>query len=247
MTEDHLCAAGERCLGFDRREDRAELLDGHPVLGEACLSASERAVPLLVRDYADLEQHLPLSSSRGDGQPSGSGELRVPLNLSVEALQRKIHAVLTVWEEVARDFARLYDAPRLARPGAAVQRAAEVLAPRVRLLASIPSVTVLDYPDVDETETFRLGGIRYAEVPGWRGVMDLARLHRQAVAAQGLTDARPELCSGVPCKNPDCDLQALYRDPGEDTVHCGACGWRYTAEEYRDWTRLVSASVKQEA
>jgi hypothetical protein len=238
------CAAADRCSAFDRREGVPEPLTDHPVLGEACLSAGERAVRLLPLAYVDLGEHLAPSSGRGDGQPGGSAELRVPMNLGVEALQRRIHAVLTTWEEIVRDYAQLSDAPRLARDGAAVQRAAMILGTRVRLLAQVPPVTLLGYPYMDEEQTHRLGAIEYAELPGWRGVTDFARLHRQALAAQGLTDAVRESCKGVPCKR--CDYMTLFREHGEDWVTCTTCGLWYSARDYLGWVKLLSAAVKQE-
>lgn len=256
MTSEPRCAAGERCAGYDRREGVAELRDGHPVMCESCLSAAERVVPLLVRDYADLEQHIAPSSSRGDGQPRGTGEPPSLVRVDVEALQRRIWWVLTTWEDALRDRTRLSDAAlrRLAHPaaapprlkhGAEVQRAAGIIQPRLRLLARVGVTTVIGYPDLDDDQAFRLGAVEYAELPGWRGVVDFVRLHRKALAVQQLTDARPELCVGVPCRS--CDVTALYREPVEEGIRCGHCGERMTAEEYRRWVGQVSAYAEREA
>jgi hypothetical protein len=196
--------------------------------------------------YGDLEQlQLPSLGNRGDGQPGASDEHRTPLNLAAEALQAEIHRVLTTWEDVVRERERLSDSvTSQVRAGWAVQAAAQILRPRVRLLARIGPVTLVDYPEVDDDQAHRLGSLVYSEVPGWRGVLDFARLHRRAQHQLGLTAVRPETCDGVPCRS--CDLKALFREPGEDSVRCGGCGDRYTAGQYRDWVKLVSAHVGQE-
>lgn len=60
--------------------------------------------------------------------------------------------------------------------------------------------------------------------------------------ANGLTEPRPELCDGVPCRS--CDLKALFRVPGSAFIEC-ACGALYTESEYTDWTKLLAASARQ--
>jgi hypothetical protein len=60
--------------------------------------------------------------------------------------------------------------------------------------------------------------------------------------ANGLTEPRPELCDGVPCRS--CDLKALFRMPGSAYIEC-ACGALYTEEEYQSWVALCAASVRQ--
>jgi hypothetical protein len=83
------CAAVERCVDYDRRAGEPALTDDLPIC-EACLLAGERAVPALVLDYRDLEQHLPPSLGQwGDGQPASRDDHPVPLNLAVEACQRE--------------------------------------------------------------------------------------------------------------------------------------------------------------
>lgn len=240
------CAAGERCSAFDRRERLAAELQGPGPLCDPCISAGERAVGALVLDYRDLESHLPPSLGVwGDGQPRGSGELRVPMRLAVEALQAEIHWLLTAWEQVVRERERLSDSvTRGVRAGWAVQAAAQILQPRVRLLALLGAVEFAGYPSLDDSESYRWMGIEHAEVPGWRGVLDLVRLHQRAFRLQGLSAAAPEPIDGVPCKNIECDEKDLYRELGNDGVFCGSCGKRYTQEEYESWVRLVHGHVK---
>jgi len=232
------CAAAERCTRFDRREQLAGVTETGP-LCEGCLLAGELAVPALVLDFRDLEQQIPVGlGMRGDGR--GSGDPSVPMRLDVAALQDEIWWLATAWEEIVRDMDRLSTpelrwaahesapAPRLLR-GVEVQRAVGILAHRVRQLSRVPSQQFWRYPPTDG----------WSEVSGAQGLVDLTRAHRRAMAVQGLNEARPEPCAGVPCRV--CDLKALFREPGEDWVRCGSCGAHYSATDYRTWTRLVSA------
>jgi hypothetical protein len=239
------CAASERCVGFDRRTGKPGLADDLP-LCEPCLLAGERAVPALVLDYRDLEQHLPPSLGVwGDGQPASRDDHPVPLNLAVEACQREIWWVLTCWEEVVRERERLSDSPAgQVRAGWAVQAAAQILAPRVRLLAAIGPVLLNGYPSLDEDELQRYEGIEYADVPGWRGVVDFRRLHDRAQRLLGLAAAHPEVCQGVVCKG--CDyVNVLVREPGSDDVVCGLCRLRYSRAEYLEWVGLLHADASR--
>jgi hypothetical protein len=242
-----LCFAAERCIGFDRREGQAALVADLP-LCDGCLTAGERAVPALVLDYRDLEQHLPLSLGVwGDGQPSTRDDHPVPLNLAVEACQREIWHVLTCWEEIVREREKLSDSvTRQVRAGWAVQAAAQILTPRVRLLAAIGPVLLNGYPSLDEDELQRFEGIEYADVPGWRGVVDFTRLHNRARTLLGLTSPRAEKIELLPCR--DCDARSLYRLPGDDRVYCGNsddnCTAIYSNEEFRRWAGLVAEYAK---
>jgi hypothetical protein len=239
-----VCLAGERCV--DRREGRAAELEGQLTLCEGCLLAAERAVPALVLDYRDLEQHLPPSLGVwGDGQPASRDDHPVPLNLAVEACQREIWWVLTTWEELVRERERLSDSvTRQVRAGWAVQAAAQILTPRIRLLAAIGPVLLCGYPSLDEDELQRYEGIEYADVPGWRGVVDFTRLHNRAQRLLGLTATRPEICQGIYCR--ECDLvNVLYREPGSDDVLCGSCRLRYSRADYLEWVGLLDAAARR--
>lgn len=115
------CAAGSLCRAYDKQAQQAEDTDGHS-LGPACLRVAEFAVKALPADWVGLEQLLPRPLGQwGDGQPKGSDGPPIPLNLSVEALQRSIWWAVTTWEEILRDQDRLSDVPNR-RPGPAVRR-----------------------------------------------------------------------------------------------------------------------------
>jgi hypothetical protein len=245
MTD--LCAAADRCV--DRRSEEPGLAEDGP-LCEGCLSAGEWAVNALVRDYADLEQHLPPSLGVwGDGQPASRDDHPVPLNLAVEELQRVIWWVLTTWEEVVREREKLSDSvTRGVRAGWAVQAAVQILQPRVRLLAKIPPVLLADYPGLDEDERWHHAGVELADVPGWRGVVDFRRLHDRAQRLQGLLREYPQICWGVICR--ECDLvNTVCREPvrreGDPVVYrCGSCGLVYDENEYDRWVGLLAEHAR---
>lgn len=66
--------------------------------------------------------------------------------------------------------------------------------------------------------------------------------------ARSLADAweRPEPIDGVPC--PDCDLQALYRQPGGDRFcnrTVGGCGLTMSDDHYEWWTGLLAHDARE--
>lgn len=239
------CAASSLCVDYDRRTEAPALAEDGP-LCEGDLLAGERAVTALVFDYVALEQLLPPALGVwGDGQPSAEGELQVPMRLEIEAAQAEIHWVLTTWEQVVRERDKLSDSvTRGVRAGWAVDAAAKILRPRIRLLAAIDPVEVADYPNLDEAEALRFGVVEHAWLPGWRGVLDFDRLRHRAKLQLGLLSAKPERCEGIPCRNRDCEFRALYREQGSDDVLCGHCKERYSPQQYLDWVRLVHGHVR---
>jgi hypothetical protein len=201
-----------------------------------CLEGAEHDVRGLPLDYYGLEQLLPVSlSQRGTGLPTGRGGLpHPPIAEHVLDLQIDIFRLTDAWDDVVRDLDRLSDKPTRTRAGWAVQQSVSILAPRLARLA-LAVGTMWDYPGAVE---------RCTEVPGWQGVLDLARLHHRARHVLGLTRVEPELCQAVPCKA--CDAAALYRVPGDDTVRCGRCSLVYSAKDYAEWTALLAASVERD-
>lgn len=231
------CAAGPRCHAWDSVTRRPAAVDRSP-LCDADIENAERDIRALVLDYRDLEHFLPPALGVwSDGMPRAASEHRIPIRLDVVALQAEICHVLHVWEVAVREADRLSAMrPGGVRPGRAVQNSVLIVAPRVRVLAGLGATETWDYP----------GSHGYSLKLGWQGILDLSALHARARHALLLTPVRPELIDGVPCKG--CDLRsALYREPGYDTVRCGGCGWRYTADEYKQWCGLVAASVKEAA
>lgn len=236
-----LCRAGAPddrgrggCRGWDGRFP-SELWSAALLCG-LCLVPAERDVRALVLDYRDLEQRLPPSLGQwGDGMPRGKSS-PLPLSEPVLTLQQDIHWLVSAWDDVVRDVARLSEKPTRVRDGFAVQQSVAILAPRLDVLAAVPAVAMWTY----------LGAEGSTDVPGWQGVLDLVALHQRARTLLGLTAAKKEHCSGIPCRNPECDLKLLYRIPGTDEVRCDACGMWYDAHAYQSWVSLVSAAAKRD-
>lgn len=217
------------CRAFDGRQP-AEC-DGKAALCQWCIEVCERDVRALTLDYRDLEQLLPPALGVwGDGMPRGQSS-PLPLRESILDLQMQIHWLTDAWDDVVRDVDRLSEKPHRVRQGWAVQQSVSILAPRLRLLAEIESVTMWSYP----------GHEGAVDVAGWQGVLDLAQLHHRARSALGLTSPMPEHCQAVVCR--DCDLKLLYRIPGEDSIRCDGCGLYYSGDEYAAWTALLAAAV----
>jgi hypothetical protein len=213
------CLAGDRC----RARDEYGPAETRDPLCFHCLESAERDVRALVLDYRDLEQHLvPSLGQRGSGLPTGRGGLPpLPIAEHVLDLQMDIFWLVDAWDAVVRDMDRLSDKPTRTRAGWAVQQSVSILAPRLDRLAQT-SGTMWDYPGSTD---------RCSEVPGWQGVLDLARLHHRARHVLGLSADRGEACIGVICGY--CDVKSkLVRDAEDGGVTCRACGGRYTAVEY---------------
>lgn len=235
-------------MDFDRREGLAAETDRRSPLCESDLLAGERAVPALVLDYRDLEQMIPKPISEWtDGQPgAGKREAPVPLSVAVVALQEEICWVMTTWGDVVRERGRvsglaLYRAAHPSAPGPsaaagmAVQRAAVILGPRVRMLAVVGDVEMASYPNLDDDTLHRVGVLEHALVPGWRGVLDMIGLHRRARAALGIT----ELTHDLPGECPNCDERTLRRDNGSDTVYCVHCDHRRPYGDYERYLKML--------
>lgn len=266
-SAERTCAAGERCKGFDHAKKRPALLDAtSPALCPDCIRAAERDVRNLPADYVALEQLIPPSLGEwSDGQPKrGRGELPLPLREYVLVLQRNIWWVLTAWEPVARDMDRLSDEARIGvREGWAVQRAVQVIAPRLDRLAKLGPQDMADYPALDDTvESAVVWGpdrqypsqqspdrrhlaIGHTAPTGADGILHLVRLHSLASAMTGLTERVRRLPGSChECKEDDVLRQHHPRQFKHDPpVWCKECGaWR----PYDEYERLMRLIVWQE-
>ena len=209
-----------------------------------CLDAASRDVRALVFDYLDLAQLHETSLSQAIAEKTaGSKEKQMLLVGHVEELQAEIVHVLSTWEYEARVVARLsypYVSAPVAdwhttishptplakvRPGAAVQRAVGILAPRMRLLSRLGPTLVCPTGIEDEP----------VEVEGWAAVIQLAELHSRSRSLLGRTRRTLSLY-GV-CPKASCRAEALHRQEpqqfGDDPpVWCDACHTQRTYAEY---------------
>lgn len=234
------CQAGDRCRAYDRAQRTAAELGDHPgPLCRPCLTTTERDIRALPRDYADLEQQLPKSLGQwSDGQPRGGGDPPIPLRADVEALQRSIWWVTTVWAATLRTRERLSPPPTGVRDYTAVSAAVAVLAPRVDRLAALGPTERIDYPAATDPEVFHLDGEPHTSttVTGVQAVLDLCWLHQRARSALGLTTPVHRLPGICPDCHADEQLRRDVRGKHSDTVTCDACG---TARPYDDYERYL--------
>ena len=187
-----------------------------------CLDHTASSVPLLVHDYRDLEQLLPKPLSQwSDGQPRGSGEAPIPLQLHVEALQAEIWWLTTAWAEVLTDVHHLADPPRQVRRGFDVQWAVQLLTPRIEVLARVPLVPMLFYPHTPDL---------VSTVAGAQGLLDLTSAHNRARVMLGLTE--PTYVLPGRCQAKGCGAAELRVADGSDTVWCDRCGATITRDDY---------------
>lgn len=251
-STERLCAAGDRCKGYDHvRKHAAVLGPGEPALCPDCLLTAERDVRNLPSDYAHLEQWLPKPLGEwSDGQPRmGRGELPLPLREYVLVLQRHIWWVLTAWEPVAREQGRLSDQVTVGvREGWAVQRAAYIIAPRLRMLATAGPTDMGDYPALDDSmESAVVWGpdrrypLGHVAPTGADGVLHMVRLHYLANSMTGLTERirhLPGFC--YQCKEDDVLRQKHPKQFKHDPpVWCDQCGAWQPYDEYERMMKIV--------
>jgi hypothetical protein len=260
------CLTGDRCRDYNHVAKHPAELAPQASLCDACLDVAERDVRCLVFDYLDLAQlQLPVLSQALDTQPAGSAGPPMPMAGAPEALQAEIVHVLTTWEIEVRAATSLSAVPESRRrtaapwhttvtnrqplvpvhPGAAVQRAVEVLAPRMRLLSELPPVAVFRTGCEDDSE----------DVAGWEAVLHLSRLHQRARATLGRTRRTfwvPGDCWQQACCDTHTQAVArgrlagefLYRsEPArygdEPQIFCRYCEEPRSYEEYQRYLHML--------
>ena len=195
-----VCLSGPACKQHDGRQPYPT---SQPLCHD-CLDAAARDTRALPYDYLDLAQlHEASLSQAVNEHTSGSHESPMLIAGHVEALQAEIVYVLSVWEHELRTACNLHDpgtyAPlwrtpvydhldlvrrrptlRRARPGAVVQRAVDVIAPRVGRLAALPE-TVVCPTGIEDQPT---------PIAGWAAVHQLQQLHSRARGMLGRTTRR---------------------------------------------------------
>lgn len=221
------CIAGPGCVA-QRGAEQAAPLDGPEPLCPACLEAAGRDIRLLALDYADLIGCLrPGRGGDLDTKISvGAPRSRPPIDLTVETTQRDILWSLQVWEAPVREAAGLSpERVHGVRDRWAVRTAVSVIAPRVRLLSTLP-------PTWGYADGLDAGPV---ERDGAYAVAQLRELHRRARRLLGLTRRvvhLPGECSG-------CGAWRLSRDDGSDTVYCALCLRRWTIDDYHRYVGLM--------
>jgi len=219
------CKNGDRCAG---RDDTGPYPTTNP-LCHHCLSRDTPHIRGLLYDYLDLAQlHEPsMSQAPGDGV-SGSRERPIPIKTAVDALQREIAHVTATWEYELRVACRLSDprppgslAPK-ARTGWLIQRALDIIGPRVEFLSRLPATRVCP-TGIEDDPTL---------MEGWEAVGHLVDLHHRAKSMLGRTVRRfwvPGECWSCPAYPKPGEDGPLYRaepryegDPMQ--ISCDRCG-----------------------
>lgn len=225
--DDQYCRSGDRCPGFNHVDKHPAHASVRDPLCNGCLTATEQAVRTLLYDWVDLEQlQAPTLSQALNMQPSGKAAPPMPLNGQAEALQAEIVHVLTTWETEVRAATGLPDTPHVRRGGPNVQRAVQILAPRIRQLAAIPATAV--YPTGPRDNP--------TDLTGWQAAHHLQALHQRARGMLGRTHRTRQLPGTCPTCHADLH-QDDPRTPEDPTpVYCAQhCGWQTTRDDYEQW------------
>lgn len=220
------CQLAEQCRDRDSEGFPADADSRR--LCRKCETESTRDVRQLPFDFRDLSQLL-ADGTTSETQIAWQPASVPPINLGVDALLRRIEWVVTFWEVPVREAARLAEIRSgRTRPGFAVLRAAEIISPRVDLLAGLRTYGYADGPEAEARDA-----------SGLDALAELRQLHRFARTALGLTRRTfrlPGDCS-------DCGAWALRRRDGAETVWCDDCGRRWTLDDYRTYVRLMTSFV----
>lgn len=256
------CHSDQHCRAHDGHT-------AHPTsrgLCDACLNAARPDIQGLVYDYVDLAQlHAPAMSQAPSEHTSGGGtEAPIPLAVHVDELQAEIVHALSTWEYEIRVACRLHDpgtfAPlwrstvydhfqlgtrnpvtHRARAGSVVQRAVNVLLPRLDRLAALPATVVCPGGIEDEP----------VEMHGWEAVQHLQALHGRARGFLGRTTRKFWIpgecwtCDARPVPGSDGPLwrsEPQFAEPGEEgrrdpmQVNCDRC---HAARPYPDYEQYM--------
>lgn len=219
----------------------------------------ETALAELPRLYAALAAELG-RPAQGTGTTRSPFGPKIPLRAGIDALMRQYHEVLISWHERTAAVASLAPLPEQVRPGWAIARAVDVLAPRLDVLLALEAEPVRRA--VSHRDLELLGDIDGIVRPGYAAItpdlsgadagLEILALHRRSRAVLGETRERPVELLGVPCR--ECDYLALRRaelpsDPDEDAPwsECSSCGALMSEPEYREWTALCAAYARHRA
>jgi hypothetical protein len=232
VSESHRCYRADRCAGVERvaGQKLGAAIAAENGLCVACCGTVERAIAELPRDYVQLSMMLGKTGPAGGDKVSGSRELPVPIRLSVEAVRADIRHQVSCWGELVCEVLCVdWDSRTagLARPGAVVQRACNLLTGSMSAFLALRGAVHLSWDQ--EAEEFVP-----VEQDGLDGALSLLALHHRARFHTGQTRLVHRL--STPC--PRCERLSLERPNGSDTVSCGVCDWRGLWDDY---SRLANA------
>ena len=231
----HRCRRGNRCPDRERHDDGTVLgahINAADGLCPACTRHVERGILELPRDYVDLDRLLGASSSIGGQMVSGTPELKIPIQVGVEAVMADIVHEVTSWAESVAEVMRItWDTQqvRRCRSGYRVQRGADLLARSVSVLLALRDVAHICW------DAGRRGVV---ERDGITGALALLELHHRTRTVAG----RTRLVHRLPAPCPRCWYTALERPNGDDIISCVNCDRRYTQDEYNRLCNALASS-----
>jgi hypothetical protein len=193
-------------------------------LCETCARTVQYALGHLAGDFVELTMLMLGRQNTAMGTlVASSPELRVPINLWIDALRTDIDNETANWvEPVAEQLAADWDTAAMghARVGVRVKRAATLLASAVPTLLALPEQEHSAWQNGEPREDPDDPGVQDTIVrDGVDGALALLDLHRRAWSMAGRTEYVQRIIP--PCRH--CGLRALVRHDGDDHVVCENC------------------------
>lgn len=220
--------------------DAEPVFEGGPILTTAglCFACTRRvagSIADIPTDYVELSLLLASGESGlTDVIVSGSEELKVPIRVSIEALQAAMVHEATSWAEpVAEQLGIDWDTEQAkhSRPGFRLQRATHLLANSVDALVTLPD------------QEYRAGrDCEWVTRDGIDGALELLRLHSLVRFAVG----KAKLVHELPAPCPRCEALTLVRHNGDDQVQCESCGLRWVEKDYVRLTLVLAEDYQDE-
>lgn len=229
----HRCARGEHCQ--DREPVRDD--DGRHTgswlprritvergLCETCTRTVQYALGHLAGDVVELTMLMLRRANTAMGTlVASTPELRVPIDLGIDALRAEIDSEAVNWAEPTAEALGVdWDTSSMGhtRIAVRVKRAATLLANAVPTLLALPEQEHSAWQNGEPREDPAEPGVQDTVVrDGVDGALALLDLHRRAWSMAGRTEFVQRIIP--PCRH--CGLRALVRHDGDDFVVCENC------------------------
>jgi hypothetical protein len=251
VDTEHRCARGDRCKGRSpiRTDSGAPTGEWLPAtittargLCDPCVREVEHALNHLTGDVVELTMTLGRTGMAGEVLVSASPELKIPIQVNVEALRAAIDNELQAWAEpVAEKLGVEWDTATTNRMRLAVrvQRAAHLLARSVDTLLALPDTEHPAWRNGEPVWDHALGCQDTTVRDGVDAALAFIELHSLAYSALG----RSKLVHRLPTPCPWCDYLTLVRHNGDDHVVCENCH-KIIEEKHYSW--FVAVLVREQ-
>jgi hypothetical protein len=200
-----------------------------------CAGHVVRALDEMPADYIELSLLLASGESGLTELVSSSAELKVPIRLSIEALQAGLVHEAQAWAEPVAELLGIdwdTDLARHCRPGYLLQRATQLLAHGIGTLLTLPAMEYRDHATGE-----------WVERDGIAGALELLRLHGLVRFVGGKT----KLIHPLPAPCPRCEYMTLVRHNGSEVVQCETCGVRWPESDYHRLTLILAEDYREYA